>query len=92
MMVKAEPVLSFNDFREASLEPFLYTVIEMVFLVVPSWAVTNKLITVGLVVIAIACEAVPDTTAVPFTLTVALASLVVGVTVSEVVVDVTDAE
>jgi hypothetical protein len=47
---------------------------------------------VGLLVIAINCEGDPDATGCPFTVTVAFGSVVVGVTVSEFVVAVTDAE
>ena len=70
---------------------FLLTDMEYVLFVTPSCAVTTTLIFVGLLLIAMACEAVPDVTACPFTVTVAFGSLVVGFTVNEAVDAVTDA-
>ena len=90
-MLRTDPVLTVNFFKLALLEPFLLTVIEIDLVVMPSSAVTNRLITVGLLVRLIACEAEPDVTASPLTVTVAFASLVVGVTVIETVDDTTDA-
>ena len=88
--VSNEPVLSVI-FAVALLDPFLATDMEYVLFVTPSCAVTTTLIFVGLLLIAMACEAVPDVTACPFTVTVAFGSLVVGVTVNEAVDAVTDA-
>ena len=60
-------------------------------MVTPSCAVTTVVIVLGPVFKDIAPDAEPEVTAVPFTVIVAVASLVVGVTVSEVTVLITDA-
>ena len=54
-------------------------------LVTPSWAVTMVVIVLVPTANVIAPEALPDATAVPFTVTVAVASATVGVTVTEAV-------
>ena len=53
-------------------------------MVVPSWAVTTVVMVFKPVFKAMAADAVPETTVVLFTFTVAVASLVVGVNVTEV--------
>lgn len=67
--------------RVASVEPSLVTVIVYVPVVVPSWAVTIVVIVLAPTFRVIGSEATPVATAVPFTVTVALAWLTVGVTV-----------
>ena len=62
--------------------PALFTVIEYDLVVVPSWAVTMRLITVGTVLKEMLCEAEPEATVVPLTVIAAPALLAVGVTVS----------
>ena len=54
-------------------------------MVVPSWAVTTVVIVLAPTASAIAPEALPLLVATPLTVTLALASATVGVTVSEVV-------
>lgn len=55
-------------------------------MVTPSCAVTLVVITFGPIANAMLAEAVPDVTAVPFTVTVVVASATVGVTVIDEVV------
>ena len=58
--------------------------------VVPSWAVTMVVIVFGPTASAIESEALPEATVVPFTVTVAVASATVGVTVRLVTALATD--
>jgi len=51
----------------------------------PSWAVTTVVIVLGPTAKAMLPDAVPELTAISSTFTVAVASLVVGVTVSDVI-------
>ena len=75
-----------TNFAFALFDPFLLTVIEYVFVVVPLAAVTSILIVVvPLAFNAIGDDAAPEVTVVPFTFTVAPESEVTGVTISEVV-------
>ena len=63
-----------------------------VLVVAPSCAVTTVVMVFGPAISGIAAEAVPEVTAVPLTVTVAVASAVVGVTVNEEMPFPTDAE
>ncbi len=60
-------------------------------MVVPSWAVTTTVIVFAPTLSAMGADAEPDVVVVPFTLTVALASVTVGVTVTDEVAFDTDA-
>ena len=55
----------------------------------PSCAVTNMVMVFAPTINGIAADAVPEVTAVPFTVTVAFGSVVVGVTVTDVMAFVT---
>ena len=82
--VSLEAGVSCNKLKEAMLDPVLFTVIEYVSVVEPSCAVTRIVISVPPVVFsAIAGDADPDGTVVPFTCMVALGSAVVGIMVTE---------
>ena len=79
--------------NRALLDGVRVTAIEYVWVVTPSWAVT----TVVMVVVdptapnVIGPDAIPEVTAILFTVTFALGSFVVGVTVTDAVVLLTDA-
>jgi hypothetical protein len=60
--------------------------------VVPSWAVTTVVIVFGPTFKKIPSDAVPDATGAPSTVTVALGSVVVGVTITELALFGTEAE
>jgi len=59
--------------------------------VTPSCAVTTVLMVLGPTASAMLPDAIPELTTVPFTVTEAVASLVVGVTVTDAVALLTDA-
>lgn len=63
-----------------------FTVTEYVLVVLPSCAVTTVVMVLLPRFKVIACEAAPDATDVPFTVTLAVGSLVVGVTVTDATV------
>ncbi|MNK99742.1 hypothetical protein D3C87_1201530 [compost metagenome] len=71
--------------RLASPEPARVTVTVYVLVVVPFWAVTMVVTVLAPTASAIAPEALPLVVATPLTVTEAVASSTVGVTVSEVV-------
>ena len=75
------PLLTESPARFALFDEALVTVTVYVFTVTPSCAVDTILIALPPIANGIAADAEPDTTAIPFTFTVAFASLVVGVTV-----------
>ena len=79
------PVLNARAARFAFVE-IRVTVNIYVFVVVPSAAVTTTLIVFGPTARGILADAVPEATAIPFTVRVAVASLVVGFTFMAVVV------
>ena len=85
------PVLKTRLDRSAFAEPALMTVTVYVLVVVPFCAVTTVVITLLPTERFIDPEAVPLVTEVPFTVTVAVASATVGVTVMEVILLATDA-
>jgi hypothetical protein len=83
------PVLNDSPARFATLDGNLVTVIVQVFVVVPSCAVTSIVMVLLPTASAIGALALPDVTDVPFTFTVAVESVTVGVTVIEFVTFVT---
>ena len=70
----------------ALLDGARVTIMVYVFVVVPSWAVTTVVMVLDPTANGSAPDAVPDVTAVPLTVTIACDSLVVGVTIMEVMV------
>ena len=80
------PLLIFNADRVAMDDVERVTTTVYVFEVAPSCAVTTVVMVFAPVFKFIAADAVPEVTVVPLTFTVAVALLVVGVTVMEVTV------
>ena len=78
------PLLVIKLSSFALLDGARFTVTVYVSMVTPSWAVTIVVILLLPTARAIAPDAEPDVTAVPFTVSVAVASLVVGVAVTDV--------
>ena len=78
------PMPGCRNERFAFDDAALVTVSVYVFVVEPSCAVTTVVMVFGPTTKGILADAVPEATAVPFTVTVAVSSLVVGVRVIEV--------
>lgn len=74
------PLLSASLASPALVDTALFTVMIIVLVVTPSWAVMTVVITVGPDGKAIACDGVPDATGWPLTVIVAVASFAVGTT------------
>ena len=70
--------------RSAFEAAALLTVIITVLVVTPSWAVIKVVIVFAPTLSAIGAEALPDVTGTPFTVMVAVASLAVGITCTDV--------
>ena len=91
VLVSVEAGVSLMLLSKALLDGALVTVMVYVFVVTPSWAVTLVVNVLCPTTKAILPDAVPELTVVPFTVTVAVASAVVGVTFTDVVALLTDA-
>ena len=85
VLVSDEAGVSFIMLSEALAAPARVTMMEYVFVVTPSWAVTTVVMVVWPTAKAIAPDAVPEVTVAPFTFIVAVGSAAVGVTVTEAV-------
>ena len=89
VLVSAEAGVSLMVLSKALFDT-LVTMIEYVWVVVPSWAVTTVEMVVWPTAIAIAPDADPEATVTLFTFIVALASALVAVTVTDAVALPTD--
>ena len=84
VIVSVEDGVSANVVSEALFD-ILCTTIKAVLVVVPSCDVTTVVMVLSPLAKAMLPDAVPEVTAVPFTVTVALGSSVVGVTVTDAI-------
>jgi len=84
------PLLILRFASTAFVDGALVTMIEYVLVVIPSWAVTTILIVLGPATKAILPDAVPEVIATPLTFIVAVGSMVVAVTVTDIVALLTD--
>lgn len=79
------PVLNDNPARAALVDNAVFVMVNVYVLVLPSWAVTMAVMVLLPVLMVIALDALPLVTGAPFTVTLAVASANVGVTVIDAV-------
>lgn len=79
------PELNDNPDKAALVDNAVFVMVNVYVLVLPSWAVTMAVMALLPVLIVIGLDALPLVTGVPFTVTLAVASARVGVTVIDAV-------